>query len=64
MRISWRSPPIAWRWPAGSTRRAPLVASIRKTLPHYRVDDFLAAFRFEPDGAALFRKGAKRIGIA
>ena len=40
-----------------------LVASIHKTLPHYRVDDFLAAFRFEADGVALFRKGAKRIGI-
>ena len=40
-----------------------LVASIHKTLPHYRVDDFLAAFRFGADGAALFRKGAKRIGI-
>ena len=41
-----------------------LVASIRKTLPHYSVDDFLAAFRFGADGAALFRKGAKRIGMA
>ena len=37
---------------------------IRATLPRYRVDDFLAAFRFDPDGAALFRKGAKRIGMA
>ena len=41
-----------------------LHASIHKTLPHYRVDDFLAAFRFGPDGAALFREGAKRIGLA
>ena len=41
-----------------------LVASIHKTLPHYHVDDFLAAFRFEPQGAALFRKAAKRIGMA
>ena len=41
-----------------------LVASIHKTIPHYRVDDFLAAFRFEPQGAALFRKAAKRIGMA
>jgi hypothetical protein len=40
------------------------MASIHKTLPRYRVDHFLAAFRFAPDGAALFRKGAKRIGIA
>jgi DNA-binding SARP family transcriptional activator/TolB-like protein len=41
-----------------------LVDSIHKSLPHYRVGDFLAAFRFGPDGAALFRKGAKRIGMA
>ena len=41
-----------------------LVASIHKTLPHYCVDDFLTAFRFDLDGAALFRKGAKRIGMA
>jgi TolB-like protein/Tfp pilus assembly protein PilF len=41
-----------------------LFSSIHKTLPHYRIDDFLAAFRFEADGVALFRKGAKRIGIA
>ncbi len=24
MCISWRSPPIVWRWPSGSTRRAPM----------------------------------------
>jgi TolB-like protein/DNA-binding SARP family transcriptional activator len=41
-----------------------LVTSIQKTIPHYRVDDFLAAFQFEPQGAALFRKAAKRIGMA
>jgi DNA-binding SARP family transcriptional activator len=40
-----------------------LVASIRKTRPNYRVDDFLAAFQFEPDAVALYRKGAKRIGM-
>jgi tetratricopeptide (TPR) repeat protein len=40
-----------------------LVDSIRKTLPHYRVEDFLAAFRFEPRGVALFRKAAKLIGM-
>jgi DNA-binding SARP family transcriptional activator len=38
-------------------------ALIHRTLPQYRVDDFLAAFRFSPDAAALFRKGAKRSGI-
>ena len=32
--------------------------------PHYRVDDFLAAFQFEPDGGgALSRKAAKRINM-
>jgi DNA-binding SARP family transcriptional activator len=39
------------------------LASIRRTRPHYRVDDFLAAFQFEPDAVALYRKGAKRIGL-
>lgn len=39
-------------------------AAIRKAIPHYNVDDFLAAFRFDPQGEALFRQGAKRIGMA
>ena len=39
------------------------VAAIHKTLPRYRVADFLRAFRFDPHGAALFRKGARRIGM-
>lgn len=38
-------------------------AAIHRTLPRYRVADFLAAFRFDPDGAALFCKGAKLIGM-
>ena len=62
-RISWRSPPSAWRWPAGSTRRAPIWRRSTRTLPGYRVDDFLAAMQFAPEGAALFREGAKRIGM-
>jgi tetratricopeptide (TPR) repeat protein len=37
------------------------VAAIRKTLPRYRVDDFLAAMQFDPHGAALFREAAKRL---
>jgi DNA-binding SARP family transcriptional activator/Flp pilus assembly protein TadD len=37
------------------------LAAIRKTLPHYGVDDFLTAMQFSPEGAALFRKGAKRV---
>jgi tetratricopeptide (TPR) repeat protein len=39
-------------------------AAIRRTLPQYGVEDFFGAFRFDPNGAALFRKGAKRIGMA
>jgi DNA-binding SARP family transcriptional activator/Tfp pilus assembly protein PilF len=38
-------------------------AAIHKRLPRYAADDFLRAFQFEPDGAALFRKGAQRIGM-
>ena len=40
-----------------------IAALIHKTRPHYRVDDFLGAFRFAPETAALFRRGARRIGI-
>ncbi len=39
------------------------MAAIHKRLPAYRVGDFLAAMQFAPEGAALFRAGAKRIGI-
>lgn len=39
-------------------------AGIRKVLPHYSVDDFLRAFRFDDASAALFRKGAKRLDTA
>lgn len=38
-------------------------AALRKTLPNYRADDFIATFRFEPDAEALFRQGARRIGL-
>jgi TolB-like protein/Flp pilus assembly protein TadD len=38
-------------------------ALIHKTQPQYRVDDFLRAFHFTSEAAALFHKGAKRIGI-
>jgi DNA-binding SARP family transcriptional activator/Tfp pilus assembly protein PilF len=41
-----------------------LITALRKQLPHYCVDDFLAAFRFTPDGEERFRKGARRIGLA
>ncbi len=39
-------------------------AAIRRTLPQYSVADFLGAFKFDPHGAALFREGARRIGMA
>jgi DNA-binding SARP family transcriptional activator len=39
------------------------VASIRKMLPGYNVDDFFAAFQFAPESAVLFREGARRIGM-
>jgi DNA-binding SARP family transcriptional activator/tetratricopeptide (TPR) repeat protein len=38
-------------------------AALRKALPDYRGDDFIGTFRFEPDAAALFRQGARRIGL-
>lgn len=39
-------------------------AAIRKTLPGYRADDFIDTFRFDPDATALFKLGAKRIGLS
>ncbi|HZT46369.1 MAG TPA: tetratricopeptide repeat protein [Hyphomicrobiaceae bacterium] len=39
------------------------VAAIHRQLPHYRVGDFLAAFRFAPDAEERFRKVARRIGL-
>jgi tetratricopeptide (TPR) repeat protein len=39
------------------------LATIRETLPRYRVDDFLAAMRFAPEGRTLFLEAAKRIGM-
>ncbi|WP_192249861.1 BTAD domain-containing putative transcriptional regulator [Mesorhizobium silamurunense] len=38
-------------------------AAIRTTWPDYRADDFIATFRFDRDGEALFRRGAKLIGL-
>ncbi|HEX7882847.1 MAG TPA: transcriptional regulator [Afipia sp.] len=38
------------------------MAAIRKRLPGYCVDNFLTAMQFAPEGAALFREGARRIG--
>jgi hypothetical protein len=42
-------------------RRGPRVR--RGPQPQYRADDFFKAFDFSSDAAALFRKGAERIGI-
>jgi DNA-binding SARP family transcriptional activator len=39
-------------------------AAIRKIHPEYRVEDFLATFRFAPDAADMFRRAAARIGLA
>ena len=50
---------------AGSLDEAhKFAAAIRRAIPRYGISDFLAAFRFDPDGAALFREGARRIGMA
>jgi DNA-binding SARP family transcriptional activator/TolB-like protein len=48
---------------AGRLRDARAHATaLRGKLPRYGVADFLAAFQFDPHGAALFRKGARRLG--
>jgi tetratricopeptide (TPR) repeat protein len=39
------------------------IASVHKTLPNYRIDDFLTAMRFDPEGEKLFREGARRLGM-
>jgi tetratricopeptide (TPR) repeat protein len=39
------------------------LAAIHRTLPQYRVDHFLTAMQFAPEGEKLFREGAKRIGL-
>lgn len=39
-------------------------ATIRRSLPNFSVEDFLATFRFSPDTEALFRRGAREVGLA
>jgi DNA-binding SARP family transcriptional activator/TolB-like protein len=39
-------------------------AAIHQSLPQFRVDDFLATFRFTPEAELLFREGARRIDLA
>ena len=41
-----------------------VVRSLRRHAPTYGIEDLLAAFRFEPAGAALFRQNAATIGLA
>ena len=38
-------------------------AMIRQALPSYRIDDFLAAFRFEGGAETLFRQAARRLRL-
>lgn len=38
------------------------MASIRSAVPSYSVNDFLLAMQFSPEGALLFREGARRAG--
>jgi tetratricopeptide (TPR) repeat protein len=40
------------------------VAAVRRVLPSYSVDDSLRAFQMERHAAALFRKGARLVGMA
>jgi DNA-binding SARP family transcriptional activator/Tfp pilus assembly protein PilF len=39
------------------------VATIHKALPSYRVDDFLTAMQFGPEGERLYRKSTKLLGL-
>ena len=39
-------------------------AAVRRILPNYSVDDSLSAFQMEQQAAALFRKGARLVGMA
>src|SRR4051812_13912143 len=38
------------------------LTNIRKVLPRYRADDFLATMQFAPEGQQLFRQAATRLG--
>jgi tetratricopeptide (TPR) repeat protein len=40
------------------------VATLRRALPRYRVDDLVTAMQPTPEGERLFREGARRIGLA
>ena len=40
------------------------IARIREKLPGYNVEDFLRAFRFEPEAEKIIRAGAKLGGFS
>ena len=40
------------------------VAALHRDVPGYAGADFLAAFRFAPQAAALYRDAGRRIGLA
>ena len=49
---------------AGSVEQARVYAAgLRRSMPRYGIADFLAAFRFDERGEALFRDAAKRLGM-
>ena len=49
---------------AGSLEEArTYAAAVHRARPGYAIGDFLDAFRVEPEGAALFRKGAAQLGM-
>lgn len=48
---------------AGSLDDARGYAANHRAHPQYSIDSFLTSVRLDPQGAALFRKGAKRIGM-
>jgi TolB-like protein len=49
---------------AGSLDRARThAAAARQTAPRYSISEFLLTFPFEPEGEALFRRGAKLVGM-
>jgi TolB-like protein/Tfp pilus assembly protein PilF len=50
---------------AGSPARAGrYAAAARREAPRYAIGDFLLTFPFEPDGEALFRRGAHLVGMS
>ena len=57
------SPRSAWRSPAPLDEAREHAAALRTRVPGYGIEDFLRAFRFDPEGERRFREGARRIGL-